>query len=260
MWEGKRPVDDYNFYSLLGIVQSGMWLQRDLELYLRSFDLTFGRFSILLSILDTPDNAINGKELCRKIGVTKTTISKMVKKLIQDDLIRPSSPPGDRRVVEYRITEAGTGKLNDIIPGYLLRMRLIGSNISIAEKKSLISIVGKINFIDKETVLSRFEERPIADKAEEIKRYCGDGTPEDIDSVMRFLDETADIPITRIVDYYLGTVKTIEGMKRIEYYLFNGTQMQRNYATLFFARKNEWALVNKAYGLGLIDYIQAYSK
>jgi hypothetical protein len=62
------------------------------------------------------------------------------------------------------------------------------------------------------------------------------------------------------VDYYLGTMKKVEGMKRIEHYLFNGSQIQRNYSTLYFARNDDWKLVDKAYRMGLIDYVQAYSK
>jgi hypothetical protein len=51
-----------------------------------------------------------------------------------------------------------------------------------------------------------------------------------------------------------------EGTARIEHYLFHGTQMQRNYCTLFFVRKDEWKVVKKAYAMGLIDRAQAFSK
>jgi hypothetical protein len=77
---------------------------------------------------------------------------------------------------------------------------------------------------------------------------------------MTFLHEKVDLPTTKILDYYLGTVGTPEGIGRIEHYLFHGTQMQRNYSTLFFARRNDWSLVNKAYSMGLIDHVQAYSR
>lgn len=259
MWAGKRPVDDYNFYSLLGIVQSGMWLQRDIEKYLQEFDISYGRFSILLSLLQTGTKA-NGTELARILGVSKTTSSKMLKKLVEDRLISVQSDEDDKRISYYALTKKGRDKLEAIVPGYLIRMRLIGSNISVEEKKALMRIINKINFIDQDAVISKFSERPLSEKMKEIESYCKGGKQEDIDHVMEFLDETADIPVTRVVDYYLGTVNTIEGMKRIEYYLFNGTQIQRNYATLFFARINEWRIVNKAYKMGLIDYIQAFSK
>lgn len=100
----------------------------------------------------------------------------------------------------------------------------------------------------------------ITKNAIEIKKLCEKGNKEDISKVMSYLNEDVDLPTTKIVDYYLGTVKNCEGIDCIEYFLFNGTQIQRNYCTLFFARRNDWILVNKAYNLGLIDYIQAYSR
>jgi hypothetical protein len=39
-----------------------------------------------------------------------------------------------------------------------------------------------------------------------------------------------------------------------------GTLIQRNYASLFLNRLGEWEPVKKAYELGLIDEVQAYSR
>lgn len=260
MWNNKRPNDDLNFYSLLGIVQSGMWLQADIEKYLQQFDLSYGRFSIMLSILEAEKKVLKGSELAEKLGISKTTVSKMIQKLLSEDLIEFDPPKEDQREKYYHISGKGKSKLNEIIPGYLERMRIIGSSISVDEKRCLLNILGKINFIESRYQISKFSERPLSEKTKEIQELCQKGTAEAIDKVMDYLDETTDIPTTKIVDYYLGTVDTLDGMKRIEYYLFNGTQIQRNYSTLFFVRINDWRLVNKAYKLGLIDYIQAYSK
>jgi hypothetical protein len=77
---------------------------------------------------------------------------------------------------------------------------------------------------------------------------------------MAYLDEEVDLPTTKVVDYHLGTVDNVDGIRRIEHYLFTGTQIQRNYCTLFFARMGEWPIVNRAFKLGLIDRTQAYSR
>jgi len=260
MWNKKQPVDDYNFYALLGIVQCGMWLQADIEKYLYNFDLSFGRFSILLALFESETKSLNGQDLAQKIGVGKTTVSKMVKKLLKENLIESSDVEYDRRMLNYRLTQEGLKILEAVIPGYLHRMRLIGCNISVDEKKYMINILNRINFIDKKVQLSQIKERPLSEVSEEIKELCRSGTSENIDKVMEFLNETSDIPLTRVVDFHLGTVENIEGMKRIEWYLFNGTQIQRNYSALFFARINDWKIVDKAYKMGVIDYIQAYSK
>lgn len=94
---------------------------------------------------------------------------------------------------------------------------------------------------------------------DEIRKFCETGRSVDIDAVMKILVE-ADLPTTRAVDLFLGHVEQPEGIVRLEYYLFKGSQIQRNYCTLFFARRNNWDLVNKAFRKGLIDHIQAYSR
>ena len=92
-----------------------------------------------------------------------------------------------------------------------------------------------------------------------IKTRASQGTVSDIDFIMMTLDN-ADLPTTRAVDFYLGFVTNREGINRLTHYLFSGTQIQRNYCALFFERKNEWGLINKAYEEGCIDAIQAYSR
>ena len=89
------------------------------------------------------------------------------------------------------------------------------------------------------------------------------GAAADVDTIVQDLDERMTFADSRFIDYALGLVKTQEGVERIEYYLFNGTQIQRNYATLFFNRrceKGDWDRVKRAYQMGLIDQTQAFSK
>lgn len=98
------------------------------------------------------------------------------------------------------------------------------------------------------------------EKFNEIKEKCLRSTDADIRSVISMLNKQVDLPTTRAVDFYLSLVNKPEGIKVLEEFLFEGSQMQRNYCTLYFARKDEWALVNKAFKLGLIDSKQAYSR
>ncbi len=92
-----------------------------------------------------------------------------------------------------------------------------------------------------------------------LKVHAERGKPRDVDIIMHWLND-ADLPITRIVDFRLSLVADPEGIERIAHYLFHGTQIQKNYAALFFSRRNEWCLVNKAYAEGCIDRIQAFSR
>jgi DNA-binding MarR family transcriptional regulator len=258
--KGKAAGDDLNFYSMLGVLQSGMWLQSDIESYLGNYRLSHGRFSILLSLTDAEHNGLIGNELATQLGVAKPTIARMVQKLIDEDYLTVSSEADDSRAKKYSLTRKAKDLLQRIIPGYLLRLRVMSAGLTDSDKQELINILSKINFLDPRKMIIRTSEKSISEKAEKIKKLCTRGAPEDIDEVMTFLDAAATIPITKIIDFHLGTVGSIEGIRRIEHYLFHGTQMQRNYCTLFFARRNEWGLVKSAYEKGLIDHIQAYAR
>jgi hypothetical protein len=94
----------------------------------------------------------------------------------------------------------------------------------------------------------------------QIKKSCLRGEAGDIDVVLSLLNDKVDLPTTKAIDLYLGQVTAPQGIKRVEYYLFNGTPIQRNYCTLFFARRGDWSIVNEAYDRGLVDGEQAYSR
>lgn len=86
------------------------------------------------------------------------------------------------------------------------------------------------------------------------------GEKSDINFIINHLNPDSTLEITRYVDYALSLVENKEGIKQLEFYLFNGTLIQRNYCTLYFNRKGDWPVVKKAYQQGLIDEIQAYSR
>jgi hypothetical protein len=65
---------------------------------------------------------------------------------------------------------------------------------------------------------------------------------------------------SKFIDFALGQIDTDEGVKTLEYYLFHGTQIQRNYCALYFGRRDEYLLLRKAYEEGLIDAKQAFSR
>jgi hypothetical protein len=86
------------------------------------------------------------------------------------------------------------------------------------------------------------------------------GTAADIDAIMADINADMSIAVSKIIDYSLSFVTSEPGLERMAYYLFNGTQIQRNYCTLFFNRRGDWPLVKMAFDMGLIDAIQAFSR
>lgn len=86
------------------------------------------------------------------------------------------------------------------------------------------------------------------------------GSVSDVDFLMEALEVDENTATYKLVDFVLGLVNTARGKDRIKYYLFNGTQMQRNYAALFFKRIKNRDVLTEAVKLGCIDRVQAFSK
>ena len=81
-----------------------------------------------------------------------------------------------------------------------------------------------------------------------------------VDLVMKTLKEANTVGECKIADYNLSKFTGKSDVNRIQYYLFEGDQRQRNYAALYFRRKGDYSIVMKAYKDGKIDKVQARAK
>lgn len=86
------------------------------------------------------------------------------------------------------------------------------------------------------------------------------GRAADVDMLMQALHGQDDMATSRLVDYALGLVETKDGRARLRHYLFEGTQQQRNYAALYFKRRNVTYYLEEAVAAGKIDVAQAFSR
>lgn len=91
-------------------------------------------------------------------------------------------------------------------------------------------------------------------------KLAKEGSKASIDEIMRRLNQCATIAESKFIDFALGHIDSAEGMEVMKHYLFHGTQIQRNYCTLYFSRRDDYKLVREAYNKGLIDERQAFSR
>lgn len=91
-------------------------------------------------------------------------------------------------------------------------------------------------------------------------KLAKEGTRISIDEIMKDLNWQMTLAESKLIDFALGLVDTPEGIRVMEDYLFHGTQIQRNYCTLYFNRREDFKIVREAYDQGLIDDKQAFSR
>ncbi len=62
----QNKLDDLTFFSMLSLLQGGMWLLNDLENYMKPFGLSQGRLSILLAITESQGGIVSPGDLARE--------------------------------------------------------------------------------------------------------------------------------------------------------------------------------------------------
>ena len=93
-----------------------------------------------------------------------------------------------------------------------------------------------------------------------LSQIAKSGTSQDVDILMDMLDTADSIGGYKMLDYAIGQVESQEGRTQIRYYLFNGSQVQRNYASLYFKRLGFHDILLEAVQQGCIDAHQALSR
>lgn len=120
-----------------------------IENYLARYDLTSGKFNILLIVKHQgSEEGMSQIEMSKRLIVTRSNMTKMVDKLEKEKLVARVSLEGDRRVNIIRITKKGSDVLDKVWPGYENLLISLVEVLDDAEKKSLaknlVSWVGKI--------------------------------------------------------------------------------------------------------------------
>jgi DNA-binding MarR family transcriptional regulator len=149
----QNKLDDLTFFSMLSLLQGGMWLLNDLEIYLKPFGLSQGRFSILLAITESQKEIISPGDLARRTGKSRPTVTRMIERLDKDGLITIHSDKDDRRSKMLSLTDKATKLLEKVIPVYNERIRLMSAALNDGDKRRLMTLISKIDFLDADRVI-----------------------------------------------------------------------------------------------------------
>jgi DNA-binding MarR family transcriptional regulator len=144
----KTRIDDRTFYAMLALLQGGMWLLNDIEEFLKAFGISHGRFSILLALMQSTDQALISREIAVRLGKSKPTVARMLARLASDGLIQLQGDDADGRKKHIGLTAKATTLLGRIVPRYNQRLARMSRRLSAADKRQLMRLIGKIDFLD----------------------------------------------------------------------------------------------------------------
>jgi DNA-binding MarR family transcriptional regulator len=83
-------------------------------------------------------------ELADAAGVTRATMTGLVDTLERDGYVKREPDPVDRRMMSVRLTPVGEKFLQDFLPGHFKSIAAVMSQLSEAERKTLVRLLGKV--------------------------------------------------------------------------------------------------------------------
>ncbi|MDD4954902.1 MAG: MarR family transcriptional regulator [Candidatus Omnitrophica bacterium] len=104
----------------------------------KEYNLNPSKFNLLMVIKHVgKENGISQSELGSNLYVTAANITKLLDALEKEELVKRMASPDDRRVNLIKITEKGSGLLDDIWPKHVATLNKILENFSAADKEKL---------------------------------------------------------------------------------------------------------------------------
>ncbi len=117
------------------------------EAVLAGHDLSQGRFTVLMLLLDKTQNRgvpRTPAELAESAGVTRATMTGLIDTLERDGLVRREPDPVDRRMMSVHLTERGHAVLQTVLPSHFKWMAALMAPLAEQDRKTLVRLLMKV--------------------------------------------------------------------------------------------------------------------
>lgn len=146
-WNGARRYlgEDVNgVLAYLLVLRTGHDLEARFAPFFERYHLSEGRFSVLMRLLDNPEQMMAPSHLADSLGVTRATITKLLDGLEQSGLIERRLDPTDRRAWIITLTATAHALLEEMLPPHFQRIEQIMRVLSKEEQEQLIALLLKL--------------------------------------------------------------------------------------------------------------------
>src|SRR5215469_5146652 len=112
--------------------------------YFKEYDLSPGRFNILMSLYHAPNHTRSLSDLGEYLLVTRANITGLVDALVDDGMLLRINHPDDRRVVLAQLTEKAVTFLTWFVPIHLSNIKLLTECFTVEEKREFVKLLDKL--------------------------------------------------------------------------------------------------------------------
>ncbi|MCX7717772.1 MAG: MarR family transcriptional regulator [Candidatus Sumerlaeaceae bacterium] len=131
--------------TYLALLTASTELHRALSKHYAAHGLPSGRFVVMVSLLNAPNQTATPSELADQLGVTRSTMTGLLDSLEREGLLeRLPVSPDDRRCRAVRLTPAGVRKMEAVMPDHLQRVSALMKPLKPSERKTLARLLATI--------------------------------------------------------------------------------------------------------------------
>lgn len=120
-------------------------MQKAYDATLAEYGLTETRFIILMFLLRADDHSLTPAVIADKLGATRATVSKILKRLTANDWVIKTNSVQDKRSVLIQLAPAGEQVLTAFLPHNFSAVKTIMAPLSATEIVTLSNLLHKIN-------------------------------------------------------------------------------------------------------------------
>jgi DNA-binding MarR family transcriptional regulator len=133
----------------LNLLRAGDEAFRVVEMHLAKYDITQGRFGVLMALWGVCQRegcatSLTPAELADHTGVTRATITGLIDTLERSGLVTRTQHPDDRRMMSVGLTPRAERLLHRILPAHFRQMAWLMDPLSEPERKTLVRLLTKM--------------------------------------------------------------------------------------------------------------------
>jgi DNA-binding MarR family transcriptional regulator len=125
--------------QFLNILRIGSDLSEMLDAFLGKYSLLQGRWWVLILLMREENLSSTPSRLAEKSGVSRPTMTKLLSGLERDGLVARVKDDHDLRQCSIKLTPAGQTKLDDVMPDYYRRVKMLMACIPSEQRQEIIS-------------------------------------------------------------------------------------------------------------------------
>ena len=130
--------------AMLTILQTAGTIQsRIMDILQRNYHLSEGKLCVLIQLHQSPKGCAPST-LAERAGITRASVSVMIRNLQTEELVSLVSDDEDRRAKCVRLTKKGRAFLDKVLPEHYLRITKLMGRLTAEEQKALTGLLEKL--------------------------------------------------------------------------------------------------------------------